>query len=107
MMRRSTVLVVIGIMFLFSRDHGLAAPQACGETLLPIKIGYQSSSSDDWLLFAARDLKLFERAGLAPEFTPFIAGPPMIEAAKSKSIDVAIIKTIPFLSGLSQGWTGL
>ena len=104
MMRKSTVLVVIGIMFVLFREHGLSIPQARGETLLPIKIGYQSTSSDDWLLFAARDLKLYEKAGLAPEFTPFIAGPPMIEAAKSKSIDVAIVKILPFLSGLSQGW---
>jgi taurine transport system substrate-binding protein len=102
-MCKSTVLVVLGMMFVLSRGHGLGAPQAFAETPLPIKIGYQSTSSDDWLLFVARDQKLFEKAGLAPEFIPFIAGPPMIEAAKSKSIDVAIVKVIPFLSGLSQG----
>jgi aliphatic sulfonates family ABC transporter substrate-binding protein len=103
MIRRSTVLVVIGMTFVFSMGSGLAVPHALAETILPIKIGYQSSSADDWLLFAARDLKLFERVGLAPEYTPFVAGPPMIEAAQNKSIDVAIVKTIPFLSGLSQG----
>ena len=54
-------------------------------------------------MFAARDLKLFEKVGLAPEYIPFDAGPPMIAAAKSKSIDVAIVKTMPFLNGLSQG----
>ncbi|HSL03741.1 MAG TPA: NrtA/SsuA/CpmA family ABC transporter substrate-binding protein [Nitrospiraceae bacterium] len=102
-MRRSTVLVVIGMAFVLSVGSGSAAPQAVAEALLPLKIGYQSSSADDWLLFAARDLKLFERVGVAPEYTQFVAGPPMIEAAKSNRIDVAIVKTIPFLIGLSQG----
>jgi hypothetical protein len=84
MMRRSTVLVVIGMTVLFSMRSGLAAPPALAETLLPLKIGYQSSSSDDWLLFAARDLKLFKRVGLALEYTRFNAGPPMVEAAKNR-----------------------
>ena len=102
-MRRRTVLVVIGMTFILSMGSGLAAPQTLAETPLPLKIGYQSTSADDWLLFAARDLKLFETVGLAPEYIPFEAGPSMIEAAKSKSTDVAIVKTIPFMSGLSQG----
>ena len=102
-MRRSTVLVVLGMTFVLSMGSGLAAPQALAETPLPLKIGYQSSSADDWLLFAARDLKLFESVGLAPEYTAFDAGPSMIAAAKSKSIDVALVKTVPFLDGLSQG----
>ena len=103
MMRRSTVLVVLGMTSFVSMGSGLAAPLALADTPLPLKIGYQSSAADDWLLFTARDLKLFESVGLAPEYTPFEAGPPMIAAAKSKSIDVAIVKTVPFLSGLSQG----
>ena len=102
-MRRRTVLVVIGMTFILSMGSGLAAPQTLAETPLPLKIGYQSTSADDWLLFATRDLKLFETVGLAPEYIPFEAGPSMIEAAKSKSTDVAIVKTIPFMSGLSQG----
>ena len=102
-MRNSTVLMVLTVMFISASAHEWIAPQAFAEPLLPVKIGYQSTSSDDWLLFAARDLKLFEKAGLAPEYIPFIAGPPMIAAAKNKSIDVAIVKILPFLSGLSQG----
>ena len=90
-------------MFVSSRGWMEWTPGICARPLLPIKIGYQSTSSDDWLLFAARDLKLFEKAGLAPEYIPFIAGPPMSEAAKNKNIDVAIVKILPFLSGLSQG----
>lgn len=102
-MRNSTVLMVLTVMFISTRAHEWITPQAFAEPMLPVKIGYQSTSSDDWLLFAARDLKLFEKAGLAPEYIPFIAGPPMIAAAKNKSIDVAIVKILPFLSGLSQG----
>jgi taurine transport system substrate-binding protein len=51
----------------------------------------------------ARDLKLFEKAGLAPTYVKFVAGLPMIAAAQSKSIDVADLGTVPFLVGLSQG----
>ncbi len=103
MMHKSTILMVIGMIFVLSRGYGWDAPRASAESLLPIKIGYQSTSSDDWLLLAARELKLFEKVGLAPEYVPFIAGPPMIAAAKTQMIDVAIVKILPFLSGLSQG----
>ncbi|MET0513894.1 MAG: NrtA/SsuA/CpmA family ABC transporter substrate-binding protein [Nitrospiraceae bacterium] len=82
---------------------GWGGLQTFAETRLPIKIGYQSTSSDDWLFLAARDLKLFEKAGLAPEYVPFVAGPPMLEATKNGNIDVAIVKILPFLTGLSQG----
>ncbi|WP_447599021.1 ABC transporter substrate-binding protein [Nitrospira sp. Nam80] len=103
MIRKSIALIVIGLILVLFRWHELDASQAFAESLLPIRIGYQSASSDDWLLFAAKELKLFEKAGLAPEYVPFIAGPPMIAAAKNRSIDVAIVKVLPFLSGLSQG----
>jgi taurine transport system substrate-binding protein len=68
---------------------------------LPITIGYQATA--DWLLFTARDLKLFERVGLAPTYVKFAAGSPMIAAAERKSIDVATVGSVPFLIGLSQG----
>ncbi|MEX5220009.1 MAG: ABC transporter substrate-binding protein [Nitrospiraceae bacterium] len=102
-MRKRTVSVVVGLIFTVLSGPGLSAHLAFAEPPLPIKIGYQSSSSDDWLLFAARELKLFEKTGLAPEYVPFIAGPPMIAAAKNRSIDVAIVKILPFMSGLAEG----
>lgn len=68
---------------------------------LPIKIGYQAVAS--WLLFGARDLKLYEKAGLAPTFVKFTAGAPMIAAAQSQSIDVAMVGTVPFLAGVASG----
>ena len=49
-MPRSTLVIVIAIAFVLSMGSGLAAPQALTETPLPLKIGYQSTSSDDWLL---------------------------------------------------------
>lgn len=102
-MPRSTLVIVIAMAVVLSMGSGLAAPQALAETPLPLKIGYQSTTADDWLLFAARDLRLFERVGLAPQYIPFDAGPPMIYAAMNKTIDVAIVKTVSFLIGLSQG----
>jgi ABC-type nitrate/sulfonate/bicarbonate transport system substrate-binding protein len=102
-MMRKSVLVLIGTLLLVSAGHGRHNFFAYAESRLPIKIAYQSTSSDDWLFFAARDLKLFEKVGLAPEYIPFVAGPPMIAAAQSGNIDVAILKVLPFLNGLAQG----
>jgi ABC transporter, substrate-binding protein, aliphatic sulfonates family len=103
MIRRAGLLIVIGMTFVLFMGSGLAASVALDERPLPLKIGYQSTSLDDWLLFVARDLKLFERVGVAPEYTSFDAGPPMITAAMNNSIDVAIVKSVPFLSGLAAG----
>ena len=100
-MRRSTVPVVLVISLVLSMGSLFAASQALAQTPLPIRIGYQATP--DWLLFTARELKLFEKAGLAPTYVKFVAGAPMIEAAQSKSIDVADLGTVPFLVGLSQG----
>jgi len=98
---RSRVPVVLRIMFLLLVGLALRAPLAFAQAPLPITIGYQATA--DWLLFTARDLKLFERVGLAPTYVRFVAGPPMIAAAGSKSIDVATVGSVPFLIGLSQG----
>ena len=100
-MRKSTVLVVIGMTVLLSVGSALTAPRALAESPLPIKIGYQTGA--DWLLFVAKDQKLFEKAGLAPTYVKFVAGAPMIEAVRSGSIDVATLGSVPFLIGLSQG----
>jgi taurine transport system substrate-binding protein len=86
-------LLVVGLAF--------KAPWASAQAPLPITIGYQATA--DWLLFTARELKLFERVGLAPSYVKFTAGAPMIAAAESKSIDVATVGSVPFLIGLSQG----
>ena len=59
--------------------------------LIPVTIGYPQTNY--WPLFVARDLKLFEQVGLAPNFTPFTTGAPLIAGMKNESVDVA--------------WTGL
>ena len=71
----------------------------------PMVIGYQEQP--DWLLFVARDLGLFEKAGLLPTFVKYDSGPPMIEAMRQGRLDLASVGSVAFLMGLSQGvdWT--
>jgi aliphatic sulfonates family ABC transporter substrate-binding protein len=100
-MHRRAVLLLIGMTVVVSAGSVFTRLRASAETLLPITIGYQTNI--DWLPLVARDLKLFEKAGLAPAYVKFLAGPPMIAAAQSGSIDLASIGSVPFLIGLSQG----
>ena len=99
-MRRTLVALALELVLIASvllppdRASAQQAP-------LPIKIGYQAVAS--WLLFGARSLKLYEKAGLAPTFVKFTAGAPMIAAAQSQSIDVAMVGTVPFLAGVASG----
>jgi aliphatic sulfonates family ABC transporter substrate-binding protein len=101
MMRNYMISLVTIMIFILSAEPVLANPPALAPAPLPITIGYQSNI--DWLLFVARNLKLFEKAGLAPTFLKFTAGPPMIAAAQEKSIDVTSIGSVPFLKGLAEG----
>jgi ABC-type nitrate/sulfonate/bicarbonate transport system substrate-binding protein len=82
-----------------------AAPAALAQARAPVSIGYQEQP--DWLLFVARDLKLFERAGLAPTFVKYPGGTPMIEAAQAGAIDVASVGSVALLIGIAHGlnWT--
>jgi sulfonate transport system substrate-binding protein len=68
---------------------------------LPVRIGIQAQPS--WLLYAARDLKLFERAGLAPTYVRLTTGAQAMAAMQSKSIDVACPGITPFAAGIAQG----
>ena len=100
-MRRALIavaLVIVLIVVLVLPLGSVPAPSAQPSAPLPIKIGYQAVAS--WLLFGARSLKLYEKAGLAPIFVKFTAGAPMIAAAQSQSIDVAMVGTVPFLAGV-------
>jgi aliphatic sulfonates family ABC transporter substrate-binding protein len=101
MMSKSMLPVVPVIIFVLSLGCVFANSPASAQTPLPITIGYQANT--DWLLLVARNLNLFEKAGLAPTFVKFVAGPPMIAAAQGKNIDVASIGSVPFLLGLAQG----
>ena len=101
MRRKSTIPLLLMILVMLSVGSVFANSPASAQTPLPITIGYQSNT--DWLLFVARDLKLFEKAGLVPTFVKFAAGPPMIEAAQEKSIDVTTVGCVPYLLGLGLG----
>lgn len=67
------------------------APATPAAQLTPVNIGLPISNY--WPAYIARDLKLFEQAGLAPKFFMFQSGAPLIAGMKSGSLDVA--------------WTGL
>ena len=100
-MSRSVRRSLAGALLLLAVGFVVKAPQALAQTARPIRIGYQANA--DWLVFTARELRLFEKAGLAPTYVKFVAGAPMIAAAEQKTIDVATVGTVPFLTGLSQG----
>ena len=71
-----------------ARAQASAGP---GEAPIPVNIGLPISNY--WPAYIARDLKLYEKAGLAPKFFSFQTGAPLIAGMKSGSLDVA--------------WTGL
>jgi ABC-type nitrate/sulfonate/bicarbonate transport system substrate-binding protein len=61
-MRRSWVLAVVAATLVVSVGSVIAAPATAPDPL-PITIGYQATA--DWLLLV-KELKLFEKNGLAP-----------------------------------------
>jgi ABC-type nitrate/sulfonate/bicarbonate transport system substrate-binding protein len=77
------------------------SPAAAQTNLLPIRIGYQSTPN--WLLLVAKNMNLFEKAGLAPTFEKFTAGITMIPAAADGEVDLGDVGDVPFLMGLAQG----
>lgn len=68
---------------------------------LPIRIGWQPSG--EFRFFVAKELKLFEQAGLEPTYIKFVAGPPTLAALKSGDIDVSFLGSAPAIAGLAQG----
>src|SRR5262245_7127664 len=78
-----------------------AAPVAAAEA--PIKIRFAWQPYNAVLFYTARDLKLFEQAGLDAELVKFTAGPPQFAAYRSESIDAGLFGTAGFVVGLSQG----
>jgi len=99
-MRRADFLRGVGLGV-----AGLVAGHQAAAQGRSLAIGYQDKP--DWLLYVARDHGLFEKAGLSPTFVKFDASPPMIEAFKNGSLDLACVGSVAFLIGLSQGldWT--
>ncbi|MFO1081831.1 MAG: ABC transporter substrate-binding protein [Reyranellaceae bacterium] len=98
--RRATAARLAALGLTVLAGGGLAGPPAAAQGV-PLTIAY--SETPDWLLFVARDLRLFEKAGLSPTFVGLEAGRPMIEAARSGSVDIASVGSVAFIMGLAQG----
>jgi aliphatic sulfonates family ABC transporter substrate-binding protein len=69
----------------------------------PIKIRFAWQPYNAVLFYTARELKLFEKAGLDAELVKFTAGPPQFAAYRSESIDAGLFGTAGYVVGLSQG----
>lgn len=77
---------------------GLATAQGAP---IPVRIGIQAQTS--WLLYTAKELQLFEKAGLAPNYVKFTTGAQSISAMESRSIDIGSPGITPFVAGRAQG----
>jgi len=67
---------------------------------IPVRIAWQPYASP--IFYTIRELKLFEKAGLAPEYVKFTAGPPEFAAFKSNSVDIGMFGTTGMVVGASQ-----
>ena len=65
----------------------LVGPTTTASAEPPIKIRFAWQPYNAVLFYTARDLKLFEQAGLDAELVKFTAGPPQFAAYRSESID--------------------
>jgi len=74
--------------------------QAWAQPPIPIRIAWQPYNAV--IFYTARDHKLFERAGLQPQYTRFTAGPPQFAAFRSESVDVGLFGTAGMVVGASQ-----
>lgn len=92
-----TILAVVALVI------GLGPPPSWSATdkPLPIRIGWQPSG--EFRFFVAKELKLFEKAGLQPTYVKFNAGPPTLAALKAGDIDVTFLGSVPALAALAQG----
>lgn len=94
-MRRTLVaIVLLALLAGLVADAGAQAP---------IKVRFAWQPYNAVLFYTARDLKLFEKAGLDAELIKFTAGPPQFAAYRSESIDAGLFGTAGFVVGLSQG----
>jgi taurine transport system substrate-binding protein len=68
---------------------------------IAIRIGFQPGTAPRF--FVARDQQMFQKAGLTPQYSKFLSGPPMLAALQGEDIDVAFMTTAPAIFGLAQG----
>lgn len=79
----------------------LGATAVSADDPIEITIGWQPA--EELNFFIAKDAKLFEKAGLKPEFVRFNAGPPMLAALRSGDVDVGYMGSPPAISAFAQG----
>lgn len=68
---------------------------------IPVNIGWLPGGF--YAFYVARELKLFQKAGIEPNFIKFTAGPPMFPAFESGSIDIGWGGAPPAIIGAAQG----
>ncbi len=74
--------------------------ELCAQQPIPVRIAWQPYNAV--IFYTARDLTLFEKAGLQPVYTRFTAGPPQFAAFQSESVDVGLFGTAGMVVGASQ-----
>jgi aliphatic sulfonates family ABC transporter substrate-binding protein len=97
-LKRRQVLKGLGALPLVAAHPSWAQPTG---KPIPVRIGLQAQTS--WLLYAARELKLFEKAGLEPAYVKLTTGAQSIAAVQGKSLDIASPGITPFVAGLALG----
>lgn len=63
-------------------------PGLAGAQGTPLKFNYGVPTADYYVLYVAKDLSLFQKHGLDPQFYWFQSGAPLIAGLKSESLDV-------------------
>ena len=74
--------------------------EAGAQQSIPVRIAWQPYNAV--IFYTARDLKLFEQAGLQPTYIRFTAGPPQFAAFRSESVDIGLFGTAGMVVGASQ-----
>jgi taurine transport system substrate-binding protein len=100
-MKRSLAMLVLFALLAGLASKAAAQASAPAPALIKIRFAWQPYNAV--LFYTARDLKLFEKAGLAAELVKFTAGPPQFAAYRSESIDAGLFGTAGYVVGLSQG----
>lgn len=91
--------VTTALLLIVALPQFAAAQQP--DKAIPVRIGIQAQTS--WLMYTAKGMEFFKKAGLAPTFFKFTTGAQSIAAAKSKSIDFSTPGLTPFIVGVAQG----
>lgn len=104
-MRRCTwsavVLINFAILLVFAAGGCSTGAPSPAQAPIAVRIAWQPSGS--FLFYTARDLRLFEKAGLKPEYVKFTASLPQYDALRSDSVDIGLLGTAAMVVGTSQG----